>query len=118
MLFELLSCLALVMLALAIIVLTCLKIHKAKKRQQYLLNKYQDHALVDAIINRSFWQGQSAEQLRDSLGPPLQIEKKRLRDKTQEVWTYKYRIGHRYMLSITLDNGHVIFWNKKVRAAA
>ena len=61
---------------------------KKQKRLSYLREKYQDEDLVQKIFNGYFWQGQTEEQLRDSLGAPVEVDHKLLKTKTKEVWKY------------------------------
>lgn len=82
------------------------------KRMRVTL-KYKDEDLVDALLNETFWQGQTAEQLRDSLGEPLDIDQKVLKTKVKEVWKYEQTGKNRYGLKITLDDGVVVGWDQK-----
>lgn len=82
------------------------------KRMRVTL-KYKDEDLVDALLNETFWQGQTAEQLRDSLGEPLDIDQKVLKTKVKEVWKYEQTGKNRFGLKITLDDGVVVGWDQK-----
>lgn len=82
------------------------------KRMRLTL-KYKDENLVDELLNETFWQGQTAEQLRDSLGEPLDIDQKVLKTKVKEVWKYEQTGKNRYGLKITLDDGVVVGWDQK-----
>jgi len=84
-----------------------------KKRRNFLMAKYKDEDLVRALMNRSFWQGQTAEQLVDSLGRPHSVDQKALKTKKKEVWKYNHQGGNRYGLRITLDNDQVVGWDQK-----
>ncbi|KGA22312.1 hypothetical protein AO825_20035 [Pectobacterium brasiliense] len=84
-----------------------------KNRRAKLMNKYGDAALVDRLMKRMFWQGQSKEQLLDSLGKPLDIDQKVFKTKVKEVWKYNQTGKGRYALRITIENGEVIGWDKK-----
>ena len=64
-------------------------------------------------MNKNFWQGQTAEQLIDSLGRPEDIDQKILKTKKKEIWKYNHQGGNRYGLRITLDNDHVVGWDQK-----
>ena len=86
---------------------------QAKKRREELMNKYQDEELVDSLIKQTFWQGQTADQLIDSLGNPHDIDQKILKTKKKEVWKYNHQGGNRYGLRITLDNDLVVGWDQK-----
>ncbi|NWB49229.1 DUF2845 domain-containing protein [Pseudomonas gingeri] len=87
--------------------------HLEKKRREQLLQKYGDPEVVDRIMRRMFWQGQTPEQLIDSLGSPVDIDKKVLKTKSKEVWKYDQTGKGRFALRITLENGEVIGWDKK-----
>lgn len=59
-----------------------------KKRRAALLEKYGDEKIVDMIMRRMFWQGQTEPQLIDSLGQPADIDKKVYKAKTKDTWKY------------------------------
>lgn len=87
--------------------------HNTKKRREALLKKYSDAELVERIMRRMFWQGQTQEQLLDSLGRPLDIDERVLKTKTKETWKYN-RIGkNRFGLRVILENGVVVGWDQK-----
>ncbi|HIF9099889.1 TPA: DUF2845 domain-containing protein [Photobacterium damselae] len=87
--------------------------NKATKRRAYLMNKYRDHALVEKLMQKTFWQGQTEDQLFDSLGKPCDIDQKVLKTKTKEVWKYNKTGKSRYSLRVIVENGIVIGWDKK-----
>jgi hypothetical protein len=84
-----------------------------KKRLEYLMGKYGNATIVDHICNRRYWQGQTADQLADSLGPPHGVDRKLLKTINREVWKYYPRGVNRYGLRITLDNYIVTTWDQK-----
>ena len=86
---------------------------RRKARIAYLRNKYGDEQVVQSIFQGRFWQGQTAEQLIDSLGVPTSIDTKIMATRRREVWKYKPRGINRYGLRITLDNNVVIGWDEK-----
>lgn len=86
---------------------------KKQKRLSRLRDKYQDEELVQRILQGSFWQGQSEEQLRDFLGPPTAVDHKVLKTKTRNVWKYQHQGANRFGLRITVEDGYVIGWDKK-----
>lgn len=86
---------------------------RTAKRRAELMKKYQDSRLVEDLMNKNFWQGQTAEQLIDSLGRPEDIDQKILKTKKKEIWKYNHQGGNRYGLRITLDNDHVVGWDQK-----
>ncbi|WP_373017780.1 hypothetical protein [Thiomicrorhabdus sp.] len=84
-----------------------------KKRKEYLKNKYQDDELVENLMAQKFWQGQTSQQLLDSIGQPSDIDQKILKTKKKEVWKYNHQGGNRYGLRITLDDDYVVGWDQK-----
>ena len=81
-----------------------------QQRRQALLEKYGDPEIVDAIMNKNFWVGQTHEQLRDSLGAPVDVDEQVLKTKVKHTWKYQRRGRNRYGLRVTLDNGVVVGW--------
>jgi hypothetical protein len=99
---------------IAILVIWILaRIINTRARRAELLKKYGDKEVVDRIMRRSFWQGQTAEQLMDSLGPPVDTDEKLLRKSLRRTWKYHQTGQNRYALRITLENDVVIGWDKK-----
>lgn len=100
-----------------VVVITALvvisKIASKKARRNELMRKYDNAQLVEAIMSRSFWQGQTKDQLVDSLGNPQDIDEKVLKTKTKEIWKYDHLGGNRYGLRITIENDEVVGWDKK-----
>lgn len=84
-----------------------------KKRRGELLTKYGDPKIVEMILSRSVWQGQTHSQLVDSLGRPLDVDQKVLKSKTKEIWKYNKRGTNRFGLRVTLEDGVVVGWDKK-----
>ncbi|WP_310440514.1 hypothetical protein [Sulfuricurvum sp.] len=87
--------------------------YSTKKRRENLMLKYQNEELVDMIMSGKYWQGQTEEQLRDSLGKPLDIDQKVLKTKTKEIWKYNQTAKNRYSLKIILEDGFVVGWDIK-----
>lgn len=85
----------------------------ARQRRASLLSKYKDSELVDKLLQGYIWQGQTEEQLKDSVGAPLDIDQKILKTKKKEIWKYSPTGRNRYGLKITLENGVVVGWDKK-----
>lgn len=86
---------------------------KAKNRLLYLQGKYKDEEVVRKILGRYFWQGQTQEQLIDSIGRPVAVDSKVLRSSVREVWKYNQTGKNRYNLRVTLENGRVTGWDNK-----
>jgi hypothetical protein len=87
--------------------------NKKQKRLTYLRDKYQDEELVQKIYSGYFWEGQTAEQLRDSLGTPEAVDNKLLKTKIKEIWKYNRQGVNRFALRITVENEYVVGWDKK-----
>ena len=104
-----------IVIALAVIVglVFWYKENEKKKRRAALMKKYQDRELVDSLMSRKFWQGQSSEQLLDSLGQPADIDQKIMKTRKREIWKYHHQGANRYGLRITLDNDEVAGWDQK-----
>ncbi len=90
-----------------------LKIAAKKRKLEYLTGKYGNPTIVDHILNHRYWQGQTAEQLADSLWSPHGVDRKLLKTIKREVWKYNPRGANRYGLRITLDNDIVNTWDHK-----
>lgn len=84
---------------------------KAKRKR--LLDKYKDPELVEKLMKGMFWQGQDSEQLKDSLGKPIDISYQVFKTKNKETWKYQKTGNNRYNLKIHLEDGVVIGWDKK-----
>lgn len=86
---------------------------KKKKRRAALMLKYGDERIVDMIMSRTMWQGQTPEQLLDALGRPVDIDQRVMKTKTKEVWKYRQTGRGRFALRVTLENDRVIGWDQK-----
>ena len=89
------------------------KVVQRQRRLEYLRDKYGDEEIVQRIMNRRFWQGQTAEQLTDSIGSPVTVDNKVMATRKREVWKYNSIGRRRYALRITLDDDVVIGWDQK-----
>jgi len=85
-----------------------------KKRREDIYRKYGHTELAEAIIAKKVWQGQTTEQLEDSLGNPADTDEKVLKTKTKVIWKYHHKGGNRYGLRITVENGEVVGWDEKL----
>lgn len=79
-------------------------------KKRYLWNKYHDQDVVEKIYKKQFWQGQTNEQLKDSIGPPSDVDRKVLKTKTKETWKYNEHQKGRYKYKFFLENDEVIGW--------
>lgn len=103
----------LILIVLVVAAWVVISNHMAQKRRETLMSKYGDREIVDMIMKRMFWQGQTTEQLADSLGRPVDIDRKVLKTKTKEVWKYNQTGKGRFALRITVEDDAVVGWDKK-----
>jgi hypothetical protein len=96
-----------------IVLIIMLKAAAKKRKLEYLTGKYRDETIVAKIYHHRFWEGQTAEQLLDSLGKPHAMDDKLLKTRKREVWKYNRTGVNRYGLRITLDNDIVTTWDHK-----
>jgi hypothetical protein len=86
----------------------------AKARRERIYQKYGRTEVAERLIKKTAWVGETAEQLRDSLGPPLDIDEKVLKTKRREVWKYVRKGKNRYGLKFTVENGVLVGWDEKM----
>ena len=103
----------LLVILLAIAATICHKIIRRKRRIQFLLDKYGNEEIVQRIMNRHFWQGQTSAQLLDAVGNPISVDRKAMATRKREVWKYNSIGKNRYALRITLDDDVVAGWEQK-----
>lgn len=96
-----------VFIVLGIAIIIAWNVYSTKKRREHLLSKYGDVEIVENIMKRCFWVGQTAEQLVDSLGSPSDKSVKIMKTKHREIWKYNLTGKNGYGLRITLDD-HVV----------
>ncbi|KJZ12565.1 hypothetical protein TW85_15835 [Marinomonas sp. S3726] len=85
---------------------------RAEKRNK-LMQKYNDENIVNNIMNQTIWQGQTSDQVAESLGQAEDIDQKVLKTKKKEIWKYGSEGGNRYQLRITLENDVVVGWDQR-----
>lgn len=89
------------------------RLEDLERRRAALIAKYRDPQIVDKIMRQMFWQGQSQEQLLDSLGRPADIDQKVMKTKVKEIWKYNHMGADRFGLRITIENKVVVGWDQK-----
>jgi len=102
-----------VITGVAIGIFFIVQVAKFYSRIKYIKSKYPDPEIAKRILAGHIWQGQTSEQLIDSIGWPLDIDRKVLKTKKKEIWKYNSQGKNRYGLRITLENDVVIGWDKK-----
>lgn len=95
------------------VILILVRVIRRNARRAELLGKYGDKDIVNQIMRRMIWQGQTSEQLMDSLGPPVERDEKLLRKCVRRTWKYHQTGQNRFKLRITLENDIVIGWDQK-----
>lgn len=115
---ELLGVFGLLASLVAIIILIVLVARmRAKARQRrfnYLLGKYGNPEIVNRIMNKTIWVGQTSDQLLDSLGHPADTDQEVLKTKRKEIWKYAPSGGNRFGLRVTVEDGAVAGWDEKL----
>lgn len=103
----------LIIIGLVVALWLTFRVYSKKKRREALLTKYGDAKIVEMILSSSVWQGQTQEQLLDSLGNPVDVDQKVLKSKTREIWKYNQTGSNRFGLRITVEDKVVVGWDKK-----
>ena len=83
-----------------------------RQRRKHLTEKYGDEEIARRMMKGVIWQGETREQLLESLGKPADIDEKVLKTKSKETWKYRKTARNRFGLKITLDDGVVVAWEK------
>lgn len=85
-------------------------IEEYQRRVDYLREKYKDESIVQDILDKRPWVGETYEQFLDSFGEADHVQYIRLKNKSREVWHYE-RIGKgKYKRSYTLDDDVLCAW--------
>lgn len=90
-----------------------INIYSENQRRKHLMEKYGDEALVEKLMKKTIWVGQTAEQLTDSIGKPVDVGQRVLKTKVKETWKYNPTGKNRYGMRITVEDGVVVGWDKK-----
>lgn len=77
------------------------------------MEKYGDEGVVDMIMRRTMWQGMSSEQLRDSLGAPVAVDRKIYKTKVAETYKYSQTGKNRFRCRVKVENDIVVGWEQK-----
>ena len=85
---------------------------RRRARIQALRDKYPED-VVQRILAGQIWQGQTEDQLVDTLGRPVEVDRKILKTMRREIWKYKQTSAQRFGLRITVENGYVSGWDHK-----
>lgn len=109
---KFLQLLGAVIVTVALLVIMA-KVWWRQRRRAALLARYGDAEIVERILRRMFWTGQTSDQLLESLGRPADIDQKVLKTKVKELWKYFPTGRNRFGSRITLDDHVVTGWDQK-----
>lgn len=85
-----------------------------KQRREKIYQKYGHTEIAEKILNKTIWVSETDEQLKDSLGKPIDIDETVLKTKRKEVWKYYRKGANRFGLKIILENNVVVGWDEKL----
>jgi hypothetical protein len=89
-------------------------LEEADRRDRALRAKYSpDEDLAHRLITRIVWKGETAEQLRDSFGPPAALDSLSSETAPRELWKYHPAGEGHYYLQVTLEYGLVTSWSQE-----
>jgi hypothetical protein len=86
-----------------------LKIVRYALRRKYLIGKYGQQIGI-RLLKRHVWQGMTIEQLSDSWGNPVDIDRVVYKTKTKETWKYNQTGKNRFRNRIYVENGMIVGW--------
>jgi uncharacterized membrane protein len=85
---------------------------RKRSRIQALREQYPEY-VVQRILSGQIWQGQSEDQLVNTLGRPVDIYRKVLKAMLRKIWKCKQTSAKRFGLRITVENGYVVGWDHR-----
>ena len=83
-----------------------------RRQRRRLIERYGDPEIARRIMRGIIWQGETQEQLLESLGAPKDTDQKVLKTKSKEIWKYRPTGRNRCGLKVTLDDGVVTGWER------
>jgi uncharacterized membrane protein len=102
----------LAVIVLIVVLVIASRANKRRKLIEELRRKYPED-VVQRILAGQIWQGQTEGQLIDTLGSPIEIDRKVLKTMRREIWKYGRISARRFRLRITVENGTVTEWDHK-----
>lgn len=84
-----------------------------EQRERGLRAKYGEE-IAGEILKSHIWVDQTTEQLVDSRGKPYAIDQKFLKTKVREIWKYEPGPRGGCRLRVTIENGRVVAWDRKI----
>lgn len=96
-------------IVILVVAFVVFKLLRYLSRRKYLIDKY-GRDLGLRILSRAVWQGMTSEQLEDSWGRPVDIDRTVYKTKTKETWKYNQTGKNRFKHRIYLEDGVVVGW--------
>jgi uncharacterized membrane protein len=93
-------------------IVVAVRVTKRREHLAELRRKYPPET-VQRILAGNIWQGQTEEELIDTLGQPSEIDRKVLKTMRREIWKYGRISARRFRLRVTVENGMVAGWDHK-----
>jgi len=84
-----------------------------KRRRQFLLDKYDNEEVVDAIMAQKVWQGMTAEMLFDSWGQPAGMDERVFKSKVSRTYKYNPTGRNQFKDRVKTENGIVVGWRQR-----
>ncbi|MDR3375982.1 MAG: hypothetical protein P4L98_19840 [Ancalomicrobiaceae bacterium] len=88
------------------------RLYLRKKRREFLIKKYNDISIVDMIMAGQICQGMSEDQLIDSWGHPVAVDRKAYKTKTTETFKYGQTGKNRFRNRVFVEDRVVVGWKK------
>lgn len=85
-----------------------------EQRRTELIQRYIDQDIVEWILNRELWLGESAEMVEESFGEPENVKQ----TSSGDIWSYLRKHSGHYGLEILLKDGKVSSWTENGRQYA
>jgi hypothetical protein len=98
---------------LVVVGIVAVSVLRKQARRNRLMEKYGDETFVDRIMRKMMWQGMSSDQLRESLGPPVAIDRKVYKSKITETYKYAPSGKKSFHCRVKVENNVVVGWEQK-----
>jgi hypothetical protein len=102
-----------VLIVIAVILVWVVSAVQNRQRREYLLAKYENQEIVEAIMNKQLWQGATPEQVVDSWGEPEDMDHTVLKNKTKQTWKYGQIGKGRYRQRVFIEDDRVVGWQSQ-----
>lgn len=82
-------------------------------KRNELTKKYRNPQIVNNIMLKIIWLGETKEQLIDSFGKPANIKREIHKEYIKETYYYEEYRRNCYRIKIVLKNNKIISWQEK-----